>query len=223
MSIDYQRRAFLPEGNRIEKFKPLIAKYARKFHQRAVGLNMGWEQEDVEQELSLIFYKCQGSYDPEKGGSFMNFVITAFFNEMNAKMRKAQKQMDRGVAFVSNMQGGEEGESLNLFDTIDSGHATPEQNVEALQCIEHALRGMSEPASSLVKMLMDPPDPICIQFELLSKGTLARREALKDGRRSPQQLSLSFLFDLFKVPKADARRIQMEIEKKVGNAFLLAR
>src|SRR5690606_38073429 len=79
----------------LQQFAPLINKYTFKFHQRAVGLGCSMDENDIRQELSIIFLRCVESYDESKGGSFMNYLISAMYHEMNRLMSKDQRNIER--------------------------------------------------------------------------------------------------------------------------------
>jgi hypothetical protein len=222
VSEQYQRRAETQQAKRtIKQFTPLINKYANKFHYRAQGLGAAMEVEDIRQELSLIFLRCVNSYDESKGGSFMNFVISAWFNEMNRLMRKDQSNREVGYTLRSTSYDDEGEEAGSLFDHVDSGWATPEQNLEATQSLGVLLGELSPPARLLVETLIAPPDAVCRQFELQQRGSKAIRDRFGVRVRAQLQLNLGFLCDLFCIPDNQAKRLQREIEHKTGRAFLL--
>ncbi len=54
--------------------RPLIGKYSRR-HVR------GFEPEDLQQEATLVIWKCQRTYDVSKG-SFLNLIIRSIENRM---------------------------------------------------------------------------------------------------------------------------------------------
>lgn len=208
----------------IEQFTPMINKYAFKFLQRANGLGASMDLDDIRQELSLIFIRCTRSYDETKGGSFMNFVISAWFNEMNRLMRKDQRNVNVGHT-LSDSQWGEDDEQMDgsIFDRVDSGAPTPEQNVEALQLLNATLNGLSAPARTLVSALLDPPDELCRQFEIQASGIKERRDRNVTNRNAYTQMNLRFLFEVFGIPRVPAMNLKQEIESRVGHVFDFAR
>lgn len=219
MSDSYQRVEANQNATRsIEQFWPMINRYTYKFHQRAVGLGSPLDYDDVRQELCLTFTKCKASYDETKGASFMNFVISAWFNEMNRIFRKDQRNREEGLTLHA-VQGGDDEESYNLFDVVDSGWATPEQNLEALSSIEFTLNGLSDQARVLVETLLNPPESVCEQYDLRECGVDQRRADESGTLRHVKQLNLNFLFKLFDIPADVARRLQREIEQKTTVAF----
>lgn len=204
------------------QYTPLIAKHTLKFHRRAMGLGCPMDQDDIRQELIIVMQRCAVSYDDSKGSSFMNFLINAWYHEMNRVMRRDQRNRDIGMTLNQTCCSKSDGEELNLLDTIDSGWATPEQNLEALSSLQVALRGLSDEARMLVDILLDSPDSISDQFELQQRGAVERREA-GISRRSMTQLNLKFLLTLFEVPTDVARKLSGEIRSSFGAAFDLVR
>ncbi len=223
MSDVYQRKARNQRAERtIEGFTPLINKYAYKFHTRAAGLGCALDLDDIKQELSITFLKCVQSYDEAKGASFMNFVISAWFNEMNRLMRKDQSNREVGYTMGASTIDDDGEESIGgMFDRVDSGWATPEQNMEASQSLSALLDTLSPPARMLVETLIEPPEAVCRQFELQERGAKSIRDTFNIRVRATLQMNLGFLFDLFSVPANQARALQKEIHEKTGRAFLL--
>lgn len=211
-------QAIKPQPPRtVEQYAPLIHKFAYRFYQRSQGLNSSRDLEDIRQELTLIFLRCCKSYDETKGSTFMNFVISSWFNEMNRLMLKDQR--NREVAYtVSAQNGDDEEEAFSLFDRVDSGWASPEQNAEALSSMQFTLEGLSDQARLLVETLINPSEAVCHQYDLRERGALQRRNSGED-RRGSRHLNLAFLFLLFKVPAAAARDLRAEIQSRTALAF----
>lgn len=221
--MSYQRvEANQQAARTVEQFMPMIGKYTRRFARRAAGLNAAMDEDDIRQELSLIFLRCTESYDESKGGSFMNFVITAWFNNMNQLMRRDQRNFENGLTISPNMVNSEE-EEMSIFDTIDSGWATPEENVMALKALETTLDRLSPQARVLVMALIDPPDVLRYQYEMHIRGIKERREAQTSRRKTYHNLSLRFLFEILEVPVTDQLRLIKEIEATVQNVFQIER
>ena len=221
MTNMYQRVETNQQAPRnLDQFAPLIHKYSFKFAKRATGLGCAMELDDIRQELSLVFVKCCNSYDETKGGSFMNFLISAWFNEMNRLMSRDQRNREVGYTMRADSCGEEGEESFSLFDLIDSGHASPEENLSALSSMNEGLRNLSEPARMLVELLVDPPDIVCQHFDAQLRGAASRREAGM-ASRSTKHLNLTFLGNLFDIPRTCLKDLQAEIANTIGSAFAL--
>lgn len=204
----------------IQQFTPLINKYAYKFHQRAMGLGCAMDMDDIRQELCIIFLRCVTNYDETKGASFMNFLISAMYHEMNRMMQRDQRNFEQART-VRQFQMDDEGEETDsLFDRIDSGWASPEQNLEAMQSFDALLESLSPQARLLVQNVVDPSPEVCRQFELQERGSRRLREVGEDAR-AMLQLNLNFLFHLFQIPRDTAVKLKQEIKAKTGSAFLL--
>lgn len=218
----YRRNVRNQEANRtIEQFAPLINKYTYKFSQRARSLGTAMDEDDIRQELSIIFLRCVEAYDESKGGSFMNFLISAWFNEMNQLMRRDQRNFERGKTRSDHVES-DDGDAMSIFDTVDSGWATPEQNLEALQQAEALLNALTPQARVLVHTLIDPPDAICEQYAAHTNGIRERRDAQLSAKKTYRQLTLRFLFEAFQVSPSDQVRITREIQTKAAVVFHLA-
>lgn len=202
------------------QYTPLIKKYTAKFGYRAAGLGCALDKEDLEQELICTFIKCVRAYDPERGAAFMTFVINAFFHEVNRLMRKDQRNIEAGRT-VSNVAKDDADGEFSIFDNIDSGWASPEQNLAALQLHQQLVGKLSPAAAAIVGQLVDPSDQVCEQFDLHVRGIESRRASTIDGpaARIRPQLNLNFLFELFNVPAGTARKLRQEIEQNAAVVF----
>lgn len=204
----------------LQQFAPLINKYAFKFHRRAVGLSCAMDIDDIKQELSIIFLKCVGLYDDTKGGSFMNYLISAMYHEMNRLFSRDQRNREVCVT-VAQFTTSDDGEmSDSIFDRVDSGWATPEENYEAIQCLSALLNSLSPEARAIVQQIVDPSPAILEQFELQERGSAAVREA-GASVRATLQLNLNFMFNLLDIPRSVSTRITREVRQQTERTFLL--
>lgn len=220
MSDSYQRQESNQNAPRdIATFLPLINKYAFKFQKRAEGLTSAFDMDDIKQEMCLVFVKCSRAYDETKGGSFMNFLISAWYNEINGMMRKDQRNRDQGMTLSEHVECQEDEGRLSLFDVMDSGWPNPEQNMEAYSCMNYALSNLTDPARVLVETLLDPPESIRHQFDIRERGVAARRAAGRVEKRSIGHMNLRFLTLFFDLPANLARSLRSEIEGKMSAAF----
>lgn len=64
----------IPFEELLEYIQPLVYKYSSRHI-------LGYEQEDLAQELRLVAYECQSIYDTSKG-SFLNLLIQSFVNRL---------------------------------------------------------------------------------------------------------------------------------------------
>lgn len=207
----------------LEQFTPLINKYAFKFHRRAAGLGCAMDLDDIKQELSIVFLRCRDAYDETKGASFMNFTITAMYREMNRLMGRDQRNAEL-FPTIRQHQVSDDGDDYNesIFDRVDSGWASPEQNFEAIQAYEELLTSLSEPARILVESVVNPSPQILDQFRMQEDGAKQLREiGLSDSVRASRILNMNFLFNLFGIPRDAATKLRAEISQKTVYAFAL--
>lgn len=205
----------------LEQFTPMINKYAFKFHRRASGLGCALDLDDIRQELSIVFLRCVDAYDEAKGASFLNFTITSMYHEMNKLMARDQRNIELFTT-VRDHQVDEDGDSYgeSIFDRVDSGWATPEQNMEAAQCYHELMESLSEPARLLVENVVNPSPEILHQFDLQARGAAQLRQQGIAARAS-HHLNLSFLFNLFGLSRDTGNKLKLEVRRKAQRAFVL--
>lgn len=141
----------------------------------------------------------------------MNYVITAWYNRINAMLRKDQLNVETGFTVTGTAWGeDDDNESFSLFDNMASPDATPEQIVECQQVTDRILDKLSAPARTLVQALLDPPDAVLQEFHRQRRAAENRREV---GKRAFTRLELPFLFSLFQIPKSWCNSLQKEIRE----------
>lgn len=204
----------------IQQFTPLINKYTYKFHQRAVGLGCSMDEGDIRQELSIIFLRCVAAYDEAKGGSFMNYLISAMYHQMNQIMSKDQRNIERFKTVRQSQMTEEDEDSLGVWDRIDSGSASPEQNLEALQSMRHMLDRLSPQARLLVENVIEPNAEVCRQFDIQVRGTESVRRN-GGATRAMRSLNTTFLLRLWGIPRFAGANLQKEIRAQAISSFVL--
>lgn len=204
----------------LQQFAPLINKYTFKFHQRAVGLGCSMDENDIRQELSIIFLRCVESYDESKGGSFMNYLISAMYHEMNRLMSKDQRNIEQFKTVRQSQMMEEDEDTLGVWDRIDSGWASPEQNLEAYQAMTHMLDNLSPQARLLVENVVAPNQEVIRQFDIQVKGSENIREN-GDFARASKSINTNFLLKLWGVPRHVGQELQKEIRTQARVSFAL--
>jgi DNA-directed RNA polymerase specialized sigma24 family protein len=223
--VSYARGQFGQDAPRtVEQFRPMILKYSWKFAKRAAGLGSPIHRDDIEQELTIVFMKCVESYDESRGGSFMNFTISAFYYEMNRVFKKDQRAFeDSGMRRTTStaLSVEDESESADLLDYVDSGSGTPEQFLEMQDTLRSTLARLSPPARTLVEAVLNPPPSVVKQFRLQEAGAPHRR-TLGSKDRASKELSFHFVLSLFGVPLALGRTLKEEIQSTFSRSYGVA-
>ena len=174
----------------------LVHTFARKGWGRMIAAQVNVEYEDVFQEMSVTYTKAARSYDPSKGFSFTSYVGRAIWNEFNRYAEKyIGEQTELGL--ISAQDVNDEHSFEDYYESIDSGVATPEEQLIRKQEMLNNLRGLSPTAKFLAAQLMTPAPELQEAFEehraaLIEKNGRAAREmglrfignhfGIKDGR-----------------------------------------
>lgn len=163
--------------------QPLIKSYAYKASQRAHVLNIPIDMDDLIQELSMACVRCVERYNPEFGWTFEAFLRGAFHNEISALFRRNEQGLKHGFFNVSSHRyaDGEEGDSL--FDGIDSGWASPDQELEAQDLHVYLVRRLKPEPLAFYRLLIDPPTEVMDQIRRFNQGVMETREAGGTGVR----------------------------------------
>lgn len=190
----------------------LIHSFARKGWSRLIASHVSVDYDDVFQELSLVFVKAIKAYDPSKGYSFTAYAGRAMWNGFN---RFAQRHLDEanelGLMSIQALEDkAEDGDSMNLYELIDSGAPTPEQQLERKQEMLQKLRALSPTAKFIAAQL------ISLSEEVEQAMTERNRKAEAEGRRSLANPTPGFIADVFGVDRAKVRAAVEELHEVYG-------
>ncbi len=174
---------FSPEAQRYFKDNiGLMHKAATKIYPRFMAVDPSFEMVDLEQELTLIFYRCYERHDPAKG-KFSTFFTSACHWEMNRKIDNLEKGVLTGTCVRLDMtceESDSEGRPLHNVVASDEPSA-----LELLIANEDALiaRDSIGPfAQKIFDLCMDPPEWLLREHQAEAAHQHVARAA---GRKSP--------------------------------------
>lgn len=207
------------------QFAPLINKMTHDYARRCGATRTPFDADDVQQELRIAYWRCSMAFKPDAGVKFMTFLVTAMRNCLNNLFdREQRKSLVGKVISGDNAYDSDAGEG-SVWDRVDSGIATPEEEQSAQQMSTWIAERLSPRARALFLMACDPPDVVERQFDALRRGTEAvRAEQFQDGApmgKSYSTISLPFLSRLFGLTVSEAQSARREIEVVVARYHAL--
>ena len=144
----------------------LIHKVCQKVFKRVLSMGHVIEYSDLQQEASITMMKAYRGFNPDMGFKFSTYFTRAAFNDLNRYLRNYDRE--RSEAFqVSSMDAAvsEDGDYLNIEATIDGGHGSPEQVLEAAQ-LEQEINGRLSPlANFLLDLSIEPNEQMEREWE----------------------------------------------------------
>lgn len=182
----------------------LVHKVARKVHARLHAMGAAVPYDDVFQEATVVMIRAYEKFDPSLGFKFSTYYVKAAYYELNNFVKSYEQ--DCNVLQVCSLQGAcdDNGDTIDMESTIDGGHGSPEQMLEAKELLEEIEEKLSPMANKIMKILVDPPDLIMQEWESL--------KALSGGR---SEMTIGFvvkyLSRLMPVSKVEIRAAGSEI------------
>lgn len=181
-----------------ESVEHLLERLAGKCYARVKKLGIPMDFDDVLSEMNLSYVKARQAWNPEAGALFSTYCTTACMNNFNnaiAKMERDRREL--GLIPFSHFQRMEDGDASP--EEFLSGIATdytdaPERRIECAQEMQANLDRMTTNARRVIAGLL--------------------RDYQRTGTEQPKRLSQ--IMDELQLPKAEQRRIRIEISKITG-------
>lgn len=171
----------------------LVHDVAQKGYARLVAIGAPLDYEDLFQELTEIFIKSYDKFDESRGCKFSTYYVFSAFNQVNKMAKKFEvERCELGTRSIEEMDDRASEDGLSVLEKIDSGFATPEQYVEAMQMARSVVSGLSPMASTIAGMLIDPPAFMEREVEAaIAHSGYARSKNV--ARRARQQLDIGLV------------------------------
>lgn len=185
----------------------LVHKVSRKIYNRLLAMGASVEYNDIVQEATVVMIKAHERFDPSLGFKFSTYYYRSTYNELNKFAESYEK--DVNILGVMSMQGAvdDDGDMIDMESSIDGGHGSPEQMLEAKQLLRQIKRELSPLAYQMLQFMCDPPEDFLREWKI----------ACKLGSVSSDEIHLNFVCDYMQkilpktVSKAEIRLASAEI------------
>lgn len=160
----------------------LVHKITNKIMSRAGSMRTCYEEDDIFQELSIVWLECVSKFDEGKGVKFSTYFVKAAYNRANKLLRK------EGNAPLNSQQlaKDEDGEDADLFQITDFGSLV--DYTERAEILEREIETVSDQAKLVIDWMITPPK------ELLEySNDIARQRASNssNGKKKSARLDMA--------------------------------
>lgn len=126
----------MPYEELLQQWQPKITKMKQSFIPYL-------DEDDIEQELRLVLWKCQRAYSPDRGAVFHTYLHQAMLNTMGKLVRSVGRHNPdyRSLVYLSTLDDFEEGD--------DRGEGSRPTGAAAIY------RQLSEPFEESVRLLLE--------------------------------------------------------------------
>lgn len=100
----------------LEKYEPFLWKKCRKWE--AIFKKMGYELEDLEQEVRLTFLSAISSYNEEVGASFYTYLNLAVDARFKNLLRSMQTHKNKAIVEALSLSSPTQKENITLMDVL---------------------------------------------------------------------------------------------------------
>ncbi len=213
---DTYRRAF---DTAFEVHKGLIHKLAHKGYGRLMQAGVTVDYDDVFQEMSVTYVKAASKYNPEKGVTFTAYLGQAIWNEFN-KFAEKEVNFILQVSSIESMSGNADMEGADLYESIDSGIASPEEYMEVKQNYIANTAKCSKNGRLIVKQIINPTSGLLDHLRAKQQAAMQDRASGKNKRaHAPLDVSVALIADYHKMSAHDLRVAKTNLNTVYGTCF----
>lgn len=204
----------------LERYTPLIKKLAYKAHIRAAAIGAPYDEEDLQQEIALVFFKALETYSETAGRSFINYLINGAYMRINSLLRPHETQAKHAFTVSGDsMLKSEDGDRSGVWGNIEDGSlARPLDMIEgndfAVWLTDPSKSELSDTAAAVVSLIVSQPDVLERQFQAYQRGNEFLREAGHRTRCAPN-LTLPLVLQMLGFDPYKARAVVHEVSSAV--------
>lgn len=203
-----------------EAHQGIIHKFARKGYGRLIQAGVVIDYEDVFQEMSMTYVKAAKLYNPERGISFSAYMGRAIWNQFNL-FAENEILYKSQVTSIENMVDSLDIEDANLYETVSSDAATPEQYMEVKQDWVTNNMKCGSIAKFIVKQIINPDQGMISRLE--TKQQVSRDSHLlkqgRGGKRAAGEVSIALIKEYFNLNPIDVRIAKKNLNNVYGKCF----
>ncbi|QIG69115.1 RNA polymerase sigma-70 factor protein [Rhizobium phage RHph_N1_15] len=193
----------------VDLIRRLSWSIARKLHGSGAT---SMSQEDVEQELWIVWCRARDTFDPELGVPFRAYLIEGIRRSKLAINRKMFKRIGEERAQRLDAPVGGEDESTALVDLMPSNEPLPDAQADEATHIAWALSKLSARTALFLKLLYEQPPELLEQMRLLkARADYADQIGAKNILIS--HITTSFVFRLMDADRPERTKILAELRK----------
>jgi hypothetical protein len=183
--------------NNVRLMQQLAWKAANRAHAQGLAL----EQDDLFQEIAIVWHKCRSGFDPAAGIRFSTYFVNATHNRLSKMMELARRQRDLEV----HIDFGENSET-DPFETFENhGAEHPDLDLLFEERFAELARTHSPAAQLTLRWFIQPPESI--------RAELAALESKEGAARSDHELArvVRVAAALFGMEESDERKLRREL------------
>lgn len=212
----------------------LIYSIAHKFMTRVKAKRMRIDFNDVCQELSLTWVKCEKTFKPESGVKFTTYFYNAAGNNLNLYYkRQIPYNANEFNVDYEPLNSDEEdeltdlpllfedvvGNASDLVEDVGVDYITPELIVSEVESIDRRISGLTMDALKVVNALTNPSALILKNISVKADMAIKMKTQGIHGPCKKERNSIPFICHLFGFTPEKGRRIRSEIYEVLSNDY----
>lgn len=146
----------------------MMHKLAGKYYRRAKALGVGYEYDDIMQEMFLAWRKAADGFDESRGFRFSTYfyrVANVHANREIFKDHRDDGHLEVNHVSIQSPSFSEEHSSLEELLQDELAQST-EETVEVYDEVNALLRNVSQPTALVIKYLVDPPQELMEEIDM---------------------------------------------------------